>query len=121
MTRLALSLFLLLATAPSLAADPWSNADKAREAVYLTLHVVDWGQSLDIAKRPDAYNEENFILGTQPSVRRVNTHFAVTAALHVAAVHVMPSSWRPVFQYLWIATEAGFVCNNYRIGLRMNF
>lgn len=121
MMRLALSLFLFLVTAPALAADPWSDADKTREAIYLTLHVVDWGQSLDIAKRPDAYNEDSPFLGAQPSVRRVNTHFAVTAALHVAAVHVMPSNWRPVFQYFWIATEAGVVCNNYRIGLRMNF
>lgn len=112
---------LLLFPLTTYAFDQWSDADKTRETVYLSLHIIDWGQSLDIAKRPDEYNEDNFILGNKPSVNRVNTHFAIASVMHVVAVHVMPAKWRPAFQYYWIVIEANTVYSNYSIGLRMNF
>lgn len=122
MTRLAISLILLLfATAPALAADPWSKADKAREAVYLAMHVLDWGQTLDIAKNPDLHGEGNSILGEHPSVKRVNRYFVATALLQVGVTHALPARWRPAFQYFWIGVEAGFVAHNYRAGVRVNF
>ena len=119
--RQTISLFLLLVTAPVFAADPWSKADKTREAIYLTLHVVDWGQSLDIAKNPQLYTEGNHILGEHPSVKRVNAYFATTALLHAGIVHVLPSRYRPAFQYFWIGVEAGVVALNYKAGLKVNF
>jgi hypothetical protein len=104
----------------SLAADSWSNADVAREAAYLALHVADWKQTRTASEQPERYQEQNPILGEYPSIKRVDTYFAVTALLHVGAVHVLPARWRPAFQYFWIGVEAGVVTKNYKIGLRFN-
>lgn len=118
---LLLLLLSFLLAAPALAADPWSPADKATEAAYLLLHAADWGQTLYIAEHPESYVETNGILGEHPSRKRVNAYFITMALLHVGAVHVLPSRWRPVFQYFWIGVEAGVVTNNYRAGVRMDF
>ena len=118
-----LAVFLLIFLFPSKthSFDRWSDADKTREIVYLTLHAADWGQTLDISKNPTLHTEGNPILGEHPSVGRVNSYFVATALLHVGAVHVLPAAWRPAFQYFWIGVEAGVVHHNYKAGLRFNF
>ena len=116
-----LAMFRVNLATPALAADPWSDADKTREAIYLTLHVADWGQTLDIAKHPNLYTEENNVLGECPSAKRVNTYFATTALLHIAVVHFMPSSWRAAFQYSTIAMESGVIIKNNSVGIGINF
>lgn len=112
---------LLLFSQAAFSADKWSNGDIAREAVYLVLHTVDWKQTRYVVAHPDEYHETNPILGKYPSKKRVDAHFATTALMHVAAVNFMPEKWRPVFQYLSIGVEAGYVGNNYRIGIRTEF
>lgn len=121
MLRLGILFILALAAAPTHAADPWSDADIAREAVYLTLHAADWRQTRVAAERPDRFVETNPILGEYPSARRIDGYFAATALLHVGVVHVLPASWRPAFQYFWIGVEAGQAVRNYRVGVRMDF
>ena len=40
-------------------ADTWSRDDTTREAIYLTLHVVDWGQTRDIVQRDDIFRNQS--------------------------------------------------------------
>jgi hypothetical protein len=107
--------------ARALAADPWSDADKTREAVYLILHAADWGQTRSIADSPESYRENNPFLGEHPTQKRVDAYFAATALLHIGITHVLPADWRPAFQYFFIGLESGVVVNNYRAGVRINF
>ncbi len=127
--RIIISVFVLAsACAPVWAADPWSKADIEREAVYLTLHVADWGQTRNIVHRADTgcaggpkCIELNPILGRNPSIRRVDTYFVVTALAHAAISHALPKDWRKGWQYLTIGMEAGVVGYNYSIGLKFDF
>lgn len=103
------------------AADSWSKSDVAREVAYLTLHVVDWRQTLIASKDPGRYAEQNPILGEHPSENRINGYFLATALLHVGVTHVLPAKWRPAFQYFWIGVEVVAIANNHKVGIRITF
>ena len=49
--------FLFISTNAN-AFDEWTKQDITLQAVYTVLHVVDWGQTLDIANNPKQYFEE---------------------------------------------------------------
>lgn len=121
MKRWLLALMIALAPMPLWAAEDWSKTDIAFEAAYLTLHVVDWGQTLDIVNRHETYHERNPILGKHPTREQVNTYFALTALAHIAIAHWLDTPYRNYFQIATIALEVAVIDNNYAIGLRMAF
>lgn len=121
----------------AVAVDDWSKADTARHAAYLTLHVIDWGQTRYIALHPDRYFEINPLLGEHPTVKTVDNYFLVTAAVSTSVAYLLPhvgrllpekyqsafrvTQWRAAFQYLTIGIEAGLVQHNYRMGIKIAF
>ena len=113
---------LFLAALPVQAGD-WTRADTARESTYLALHVIDWGQTRNIAHREseDYYEKVNPILGRHPSIGRVNTYMTVSAVAHVGIAYVLPPSWRSVFQYTTMGYVTGLIVSNDRIGLKVDF
>lgn len=108
-------LAFLLFSSNVFAADEWSTADRARLAAALTLHFIDWKQTLYGAEHPDRFAETNQFLGPDPSQKRINSHFITTAALNVLVVHYLPSRYRSTYQYLWIAVGGSYVYNNYKV------
>ena len=134
--RTIIAILLLLFAAPS-KADEWTKADVYRESAYMFLHVLDWRQTLYIAKNPERFMEYNPILGEFPSDSEVNRHFITQGILHVAASHYLPKAgrllpeslqktlyvdhWRKAFQYVTISFQAGVVSSNYRLGIKVIF
>lgn len=112
---LALSLFI---STPAFA---WSDGDTKREAVYLTLHTMDWLQTREIARNPARWYETNSILGEQPSIGRVNNYFALTGLAHILVSKALNPKYRKVFQYVTIGIEGGVVVHNYSIGIEVRF
>lgn len=117
----ALAALLCIGAVMPVHASEWTKADTAWEAGYLVLHVIDWGQTRNISRRPDAYRELNPILGSHPSIERVNTYFALTAIAHTAISYALPADWRRGWQMVSIGMEATAVSNNYKIGLKIDF
>jgi len=113
------SLVLLIVIQGCVHYDKWSTADKWREAAYLTVHTADWLQTRNA--NWDEYYETNPILGRSPSTGKTDVYFAATGLLHVAVTHILPSDWRPWWQYISIGFESGVVANNFRIGMGFNF
>ena len=111
---------MLLLVSPA-HADDWTRRDTAWEAAYLTLHIIDWGQTLYAARRPDQYIERNRILGDHPSTGDVNRYFLATGIAHVGIAYVLPPRYRRYWQWLWIAIEADTVNRNYKAGVRIEF
>jgi hypothetical protein len=105
----------------SMAFDEWSNRDYALQATWTALHIIDWGQTLDIAKDPDKFHENNPFIGKYPSVGRVNAIMAISTIVNPLVVHILPSKWRPYFQGLSMAITGTCVVNNYNLGLKVNF
>lgn len=90
--------------------------------------MADWGQTRNIVHRADTgcagdptCIERNPFLGRNPSIRRVDTYFAVTALAHTAISYALPPDWRRGWQHITIGLEAGVVGYNYSIGLKMDF
>ena len=110
---------MLYATS-TMAADPWSQKDKALTATMSTLLVVDWGQTINIARDP-SYHEINPILGRHPSEQSVNTYMGAALVGALTISHFLPSKYRALFTGSVIALELPYVYNNYQIGLRIQF
>jgi hypothetical protein len=99
--------------------DDWTKTDTAREVVWMILHAVDWGQTLEIARHPDDFREMNPILGTHPTVGRVNLYMGAWALAHPAISYLLPGDWRKTWQYLTIGVSFTSTANNFNLGLRV--
>lgn len=118
---------IAVASTPICASD-WTKADTAREAAYLTLLVADWGQTRNIVRRAatgcdgdSTCIERNPFLGRNPSIRRVDSYFALSALTHVTISYLLPPDWRRGYQMFTIGFQAGIVGYNYSIGLNVDF
>jgi len=100
-----------------------ANADDllAGEAAYWTLHIMDWGQTLEIARHPEKYYELNPILGRHPGVGKVNTYFLITGIGHTLISAALPKKYRRIWQWFTIGIESSVVLHNFRIGLKVRF
>jgi hypothetical protein len=111
---------IILVYSNSYASD-WSKVDTALQITYSALHVIDWGQTLDIAKHPKDWSETNPILGKHPSISKVNSYFAATLVGHAVVSYLLPKPYRRIWQCMWIGIEAGYVTHNYSVGINVRF
>lgn len=95
----------------------WTQEDTYRHAALTALTVVDYSQTMKIAREPERYHEHNPLLGSHPSAARVTAHFIGAYALATAAAFALPAPYRKYFQYVAIGVETGCVANNFTIGL----
>lgn len=101
--------------------DPWTKEQIVIQGVVTGLNVIDWGQTLDIAGKPDKYCEINPIIGEHPSKGRVNCYFATSIIVKILITYVIPSKYRKYWLGCNIAMSGYLVHKNYRIGLRINY
>jgi len=118
---LIMFLIALFISVPSITQAGWSRNDTGREAVYTLVHVIDWGQTLDIAKNPDKYHEHNIILGRHPSVGGVNRYMTALSLAHLGISMALPSEYRAGWQWITIIVTVGIIGHNHHVGLRINF
>jgi hypothetical protein len=111
---------LLLSSSSSYGFDPWTAEDVGLQIVYTAFHVIDWGQTRDIATNPD-FIESNIFLGPYPSIGRVNTYFGLTLVGHTVITHLLHQKYRKYWQLLTIGVEATVTRKNYNLGLRVKF
>lgn len=87
---LALMLFASVASA----ADPWDRTDKILLGTTMTTAVLDYGQTMHIARNPEDWRELNPILGEHPSTTAVRNYFIVGTATKILVAAILPSKWR---------------------------
>ena len=126
MGRTAIILFVMLAFSSAvIGAEEWfgelNHEEIIAEAVFVGLAVLDWNQTLQIAKHPDEYSETNFIIGEHPSEGRVNILMPAGIVLHALVTYALPRKYRSFWQYVWIGEEAACVYQNWRTGLTVRF
>lgn len=98
----------------------WTKDDMTFQVGYTLLHIVDWGQTLDIENHPRHF-ERNPILGRHPSRSEVHTYFATTLGLHWLIARALPRKWRNHFQASTIAIQFGVVKDNFEGGISIDF
>ena len=120
----------------SAVADEWTTADTSREVTYQVIQAVDWAQTRSIVRgqcwyiNGDSRNacvggigryEMNPILGTRPSLDRVDIYFVASAVVHYLISDTLPEKYRAPFQYVSIVYEAGVVNRNFHLGIGAKF
>lgn len=124
-TMLAICLFLLLCGPAAAADNKWFSTperkDIALEVMWQGVHVLDWGQTLEIARHPQDFYECNPLIGRHPSVGRVNTFMLASTVVHPLVSYALPKPYRTWWQMVTISVTTGLVANNYNIGLRVRF
>lgn len=108
----------------------WFNKEETvAEITWQTLHILDWGTTLDIANH-EGYYEVNPILGKHPTRTQINTYMFASAVLHPIVTYALPREAylfgkqfhpRRLFQYITIGMSGACVVNNFSIGLRLDF
>ena len=126
MARAAILLFVMLAfSSAAIGAEEWFGSlnrnEIIAETVFVGLAVLDWNQTLQIAKHPDRYSETNPVIGNHPSTERVNLLMPAGIALHALVTYALPRKYRPFWQYVWIGEETACVYQNWKSGLTVRF
>ena len=98
----------------------WTVTDTILQALYATLHFMDWSQTLKIARNPDHYREINPILGEHPSEGHVNSYMAMSLVAHTGISFLLPKPWRTLWQGAGIAIKYTLVRHNESIGLEIS-
>jgi hypothetical protein len=136
MKLITLFMVLLILASPCQALDEWDKTEIGMEIVYVGLHIVDWGQTLDIENHPGLH-ENNPILGKHPSRGKINAMFATGLILQPIIAHYAPDigglaeditgldlgskHWRKAWIGSGIMIEAGCVANNIHVGIGASF
>lgn len=100
-------------------ASDWTAGDTVRQGIFTALDVMDWAQTRYGSTH--GFTESNPILGSHPSLGRINTVFAIGLVGNAAVSWVIPKEYRPYFQYGSIALEAYCVGHNARIGVKFQW
>jgi hypothetical protein len=95
----------------------WSKTNTIMELTWVSLHLIDWNQTIQIAHNPDKYYERNFILGRHPSERSVNRFMVSGLIIHTGVSLVLPKKQRLLWQAASIIVAGVVITNNFRIGL----
>jgi len=121
MAKFVIIILLLFIPITSFAGDDWTKEDTMREVVWGIIHVIDWGQTLEIARQPNRYYEMNPILGKHPSVGNVNLYMATSLIVHPMISYFLPKKYRKAWQYISIGISGGCVINNFNAHLKVKF
>lgn len=89
------SLFAFLANAES---DKWTTQNTLLEVTGQTLRLIDFGQTLQIARQPERYGEKNSIMGEHPSTEKVCAYFATYMIGSFAISYFLPEPYRTAWQ-----------------------
>lgn len=119
MTKLIAFIFALICG--SVNAQSWTPEQKTLGAMYMTAHVIDWGQTRAIAKNPQRWVEMNPLIGPHPSLGRVNTYFALAPVIGYFALDALPSEHRTLALKVLTVMEITTVGRNHYIGIRVSF
>lgn len=101
--------------------EPLNRNEVIAETAFVGLAVLDWNQTLQIAKHPDRYSETNPVIGHHPSTERVNLLMPAGIVLHALVTYALPRKYRPFWQYVWIGEETACVYQNWKSGLTVRF
>lgn len=83
--------------------------------------VIDWGQTRTIAQDP-RYQEANVVMGTHPSLRKVDLYFVSAIAATYSAKYVLNERQREQTWAFITSVEVGCITRNkFQFGIKMSF
>ena len=105
--------------ASELKAQEWTEENTKWEYAYYVTHLIDWGQTLEIARNP-GYKELNPILGEYPTEAEVNRYFLLSGIAHHLLARWL-DEYRLPYQQATFLINFGAIANNASIGIKIKF
>lgn len=100
----------------------WSASDLTLASAFTVALLIDASQTRGLARRGwRDFRETNPILGPEPSVGRINTYTAISAAAVLGAAVVLPRRVRPWLLGAALAVEAFTIGGTVRQGVAISF
>ena len=123
--RYLIIILLLLAAIPAKSYawfDKPTVEDYILQTGFITVTSIDWMQTRFIATNEN-YDENNLILGYNPSLKKVNLYFISSIILHTSISFILPKKYylRSAWQSIWIGIETKCTVQNYDIGIKFKF
>jgi len=110
---------LFVTGASELKAMEWTKENTQWESAYMVTHIIDWGQTLEIAENPN-FTEVNPILGSNPNRGDVNRYFLLTGIGHYLMSSYL-DEWRETWQKTTFFIQFSVVANNAMLGVKITF
>lgn len=115
-------LLLVVLLLPNFAQAEWTSVNTKKEATYIALHVIDWGQTRYIVEHPEKYKEASPVIGNNPTLGKVDSYFIKSGIIHIGIGYILPQGyWRDLYQNISIGVKAGVVGYNYSLGVKVSF
>lgn len=127
----------------SLKSKPWSKWDMGLATAFWITFAADWLQTRQIAKaqytpcgvrqywvgsclntvpsQTGLVQEGNPLIGSRPSLQKVNTYFAAMGLGSAYLLHALPAKWRRAFLVAGLSLEAYVVRDNAKAGIRIRY
>jgi hypothetical protein len=97
------------------------NATSPWKKTANTLLMVDWLQTRGIATSNGRFRETNPILGSEPSLGRVNNYFLASIALLNLSDYFLPHKYTKLLYQSVSMVEVTAVSRNLQVGVKLKF
>ncbi len=111
-------LFAFSANAES---NKWTTQNTLLEVTGQTLRLIDFSQTLQIARQPERYSEINPIMGKHPSTEKVCVYFVTYMIGSFAISYFLPEPYRTAWQSINIVLQFPVIAHNFNVGLGIRF
>jgi len=88
------------------------------EVASYAVIAADWHQTQHISREPEIFFERNIILGTHPTLGRVDKYFGAVMLTDFVLHRLVPPKYMQWVDPVVVAVEGGQVYLNYQIGLQ---
>ena len=95
----------------------WDTTDKILLGTTMATAVLDYGQTMHIARNPQDHFEYNPILGRHPSPAAVRNAFLIGAAIKIIIAEILPPRYRKVWLSGWTIGQGLMVLHNHGQGI----
>jgi hypothetical protein len=99
----------------------WDTKDTIIEITWQAINVIDYFQTMEIARNPQEWEEYNPILGKHPTTDEVTIYFITYALVHAGVSYILPDKYRVWFQGITFGYTISCVTNNMSAGIRINW
>lgn len=122
-------IFILTSIMSCYAFDKWTKQEIVIQGVVVTIHLIDWLQTLEIAG-DDRFYETNPLLKRHPSEDEVHLYMGLSLLAKTGLVWVLPRDYtlwgmkikpRTITQSIFIGVSGNNAFRNHRIGVRIRF
>lgn len=122
MKKFLCAILLCFTSAVNAGWQDWTSEQRQWYVASNAMILADWSTTRDLTRRYDeGYRELNPILGSHPSIGRVNVHFVSALIGHYFLTDWLDGDNRTFYLQLITVSEGAITARNLGLGLRLRF